>query len=65
MEPDRIGERQIDMSEEHRYAGALESPPGCWFVRCACGWSMRMLASNTLAKSEYLRHEQGMEWWES
>lgn len=49
---------------EHRYAGAIESPPGYWFARCRCGWSMRSLSSLAQAENEYSRHQQGLEWWE-
>lgn len=50
--------------DEHGYTGAMESPPGYWFVRCLCGWSMRSLSSLTQAREQYIRHEHGVEWWE-
>lgn len=67
MEPSQAPVRQIfmDADTEHRYAGALESPPGYWFVRCDCGWSVRSLTSRASALTEYARHCQGLEWWES
>lgn len=66
MEPGRTPTRENFVSDggDHRYSGALESPPGYWFVRCDCGWGMRSLSSREQAMSEYDRHERGLEWWE-
>lgn len=65
-EPSRTPDRQYftGVREDCHYAGAIESPPGYWFVRCTCGWSMRSLGSLAQARNEHSRHEQGLEWWE-
>lgn len=64
---DRTPPREFHISPDvsHRYAGALEAPPGYWFVRCDCGWSMRSLSSLAQAESEHDRHAAGIEWWEN
>lgn len=52
------------MTDEHRYAGCIESPPGYWNVRCACGWGVRSSNTKAQAVEAFHRHETGKEWWQ-